>query len=436
MGAAESAFAAVKSRLPFERAELLRRAADGIRGRREEFIELLIAEAGKPVSLAEAEIARAEQTFLFAAREALEPAGSMILELGASAAGKGHTGSARRFPLGVILAITPFNFPLNLVAHKVAPALAAGNTVLLKPSPRTPLCSLLLGEIVTEAGFAPGELNVVPFDPSLVGALLDDRRVKMISFTGSAAIGWGLKTRATKQKVTLELGGNAAAIIHSDADWQSALGMLAASAFGYAGQSCISLQRLYVQRAIYDDFKSALVTHVRNNVIHGDPRRRDVIVGPLIDLAARDRVLLAWVDEAMKMGAKLLTDLHPGAADRCLPPIILEGMPAGAHVTDEEVFGPVVLLEPYDAFEEALEKVNASRYGLQATVFTRDLDLVQQAFETLEVGGVLINEAPSFRVENMPYGGVKDSGFGREGVAWAMEEMSELRALIVRNAAF
>jgi acyl-CoA reductase-like NAD-dependent aldehyde dehydrogenase len=318
---------------------------------------------------------------------------------------------------------------LNLVAHKIAPALATGNAVLLKPSPRTPLCALLLGEVLLEAGMPPGQVNAIPCDHELLPLLLADGRVKMISFTGSAAVGWDLKSRAGKAKVTLELGGNAAAIIHRDARWQERLGMLAAGAFGYAGQSCISLQRLYVQREIYSQFRDAFVAHVRDQLKSGDPRRRDVLVGPVIDDTARDRIL-AWVDEALKLGAKLLTELHPNAADRCLPPIILEGLPAGARITCAEVFGPVVALAPYERFEEALREVNASSYGLQAGVFTQDLNLAHQAFAALEVGGVLINQVPTFRVENMPYGGVKDSGAGREGIRSAMEDMTEPRTLI------
>jgi glyceraldehyde-3-phosphate dehydrogenase (NADP+) len=430
LDAAEAAGPIARNAAPFERAALLDRVADGIRRRAPEFTELIVTEAGKPVTLAEAEVARAEQTFRFAARAALEPPGHGTFEVDASAAGRGHTGLVRRFPLGIILAITPFNFPLNLVAHKLAPAIATGNTVLLKPSPRTPLSALLLGEVLLEAGMPPGQVNIVPCDHALLPVLLADGRVKMISFTGSAQVGWDLKNRAGKAKVTLELGGNAAAIVHRDARWRDRLGMFAAGAFGYAGQSCISLQRLYVQREVYADFKDAFVAHVRREVKSGDPRRRDVLVGPVIDAAARDRIL-GWVDEALKLGAKLLTDLHPNAGDTWLPPIILEGLPAGARITCEEVFGPVVALAPYETFEDALREVNASAFGLQAGIFTQDLNLAYQAFGALEVGGVLINQVPAFRVENMPYGGVKDSGAGREGVRSAMEDMTEPRTLII-----
>lgn len=427
---AQAAFAGpVRLQSAHERAEVLARAADGIARRAGEFADLIVAEAGKPITLAEAEVTRAQQTFRFASRAALDPPGSGAIQIDASPAGRGHVGSVRRFPLGIILAVTPFNFPLNLVAHKIAPALASGNSVLLKPSPRTPFCSLLLGETLLEAGMPSGQVNVNPGENAMVGRLLDDPRVKMLSFTGSASVGWDLKVRARKQKVALELGGNAAAIVHRDARWQDRLAMFAGGAFGYAGQSCISLQRLYVHQEIYAEFRAAFVDHVRTQVKHGDPRDRAVTVGPVIDAASRDRIL-AWVDEALKLGAKLLTDLHPNARDSVLPPIVLEGLPDAAAITCEEVFGPVVALAPYDDFDDAIRQVNASRYGLQAGVFTPDVSLINRAYEALEVGGVLVNQVPTFRVENMPYGGVKDSGYGREGVLSAMEEMSEPRTLI------
>lgn len=431
---AQAAFAGpVRRQSAEERAQVLARAADGIGRREREFATLIVAEAGKPITLAEAEVARAQQTFHFASRAALHPPGAGDLEIDASPAGRGHVGSVRRFPLGVILAVTPFNFPLNLVAHKIAPALASGNSALLKPSPRTPFCSLLLGEVLLEAGMPPGQVNVVPCENDMVGRMLDDPRVKMLSFTGSAAVGWDLKARAKKQRVALELGGNAAAIVHRDARWRDRLAMFAGGAFGYAGQSCISLQRLYVHREIYAEFRDAFVDYVRGEVKHGDPRDRAVSVGPLIDAASRDRIL-AWVDEAMERGAKRLTGLPPDARGLVLPPIVLEGLPAQAAITGEEVFGPVVALAPYDEFDDAIRQVNASRYGLQAGVFTEDLGLVNRAYDELEVGAVLVNQVPTFRVENMPYGGVKDSGFGREGVTYAMEEMTEPRALIVNRS--
>ena len=329
----------------------------------------------------------------------------------------------------MILAITPFNFPLNLVAHKLAPALAAGNAVLLKPSPRTPFSAHRLTELLLEAGMIPGQVCCALFDPGLIPGLLEDPRLRMVSFTGSAAVGWKLKAQAAKQKVTLELGGNAPAVICADADWRTAIPGLAAGAFGYAGQSCISVQRLLIEQPIYDEFKAAWLAHVRENVRHGDPHDRGVLVGPLIDRVSRDRVL-AWVDEALKSGAKLLTDLRPSLADPVLPPIVVEGVPSHVKLGCEEVFGPVVTLEAFDDFDDALFRVNTSPFGLQAGVYTNDARRAWRAFREIEAGAVLINQGPTFRTENMPYGGVKDSGFGREGLRRAMEDMTEERLLV------
>ena len=433
LDAAEAAFAVTRRQSAFERSSLLRRVAHRLADRAGELAERIIAEAGKPVTLAEAEVERARQTFLFAAEAARAGVrGDETLALDASPAGANHAGLVRRFPVGVILAITPFNFPLNLVAHKLAPALATGNTVLLKPSPRTPGPAFVLTEILLDAGMTPGQVNFVPAEPpGLLDPLLASGRVQMISFTGSVPVGWSLKARAGRARVTLELGGNAAVVIHADADWRAAMPLVAAGAFGYAGQSCISVQRILAHRSIYEAFKAALLAHVRDTIKAGDPRDRAVTVGPLIDPAARDRVL-AWTDAALKAGAKLLTDLHPGRADRVLPPILLEDAPADTEVSCGEAFGPVATLAAYDDFDDALDRVNASRFGLQAGVFTRDVRLAWRAFDRLEVGGVLVNQVPTWRVENMPYGGLKDSGFGREGVAYAMAEMTEPRALIFK----
>lgn len=433
LDAAEAAFETTRRQSAFDRSSLLLRVAHRIADRAGELAERIVVEAGKPVALAEAEVERTRQTFLFAAESARAGVrGDETLAMDASPAGANHAGLVRRFPVGVILGITPFNFPCNLVAHKLAPAIATGNTVLLKPSPRTPGPGFLLTEILLEAGMTPGQVNFVPAEPpGLLDPLLESGRIQMISFTGSAPVGWSLKSRAGRARVALELGGNAAAVVHGDADWRAAVPMIAAGAFGYAGQSCISVQRILVQRGIYEEFKAALVAHTREKVKAGDPRDRTVTLGPLIDPAARDRVL-AWTDEAMKGGAKLLTELHPRREDRVLPPILLEDVRDDAKVSCEEVFGPVAMLAAYDDFDEAIARVNASRYGLQAGVFTNNVRLAWRAYDRLEVGGVLINQVPTFRVENMPYGGVKDSGFGREGVAYAMEEMTEPRALIFK----
>ena len=429
LDAAELAFATTRRQQPFERVGVLQRAAELIRRHAAELANLIMLEAGKPIALAETEVARCILTFEFAAAEVLTQSNAGV-NLAASAVGRDCEGYVHRFPLGVILAISPFNFPINLVAHKIAPAIATGNTVILKPSPRTPSVALRLGELLLEAGMIPGQVNVLQFDPALVSQVLADRRVRMLSFTGSAAVGWKLKSQAAKQRVALELGGNAAAIVHSDADWRKAIPTLAAGAFNYAGQACISLQRLYVERSIFEDFKTAFVAYVRSSVKHGNPAERDVVIGPMVDRGARDRVL-AWTDEALKAGAKLLTDLRVGKDDTVIPAIVLDGLPAGVKMSCEEIFGPVVALEPYDKFADALVQVNGSAWGLQAGVFTQDVGRIYQAFRELEVGAVMINQGPTFRPENLPYGGVKDSGHGREGLRYAMEEMTEPRALVI-----
>ncbi len=424
-----AAFAVTRRQSPEERAALLERATELAKAREVELVALIVEEARKPLQLAVAEVARLQQTLTFAAEAALrdftEP-----LAMEASEAGKGHRGWTQRVPLGVVLGITPFNFPLNLVAHKIGPAVAAGNAIIIKPSPRTPRCAAALAAIFHEAGAIPGQVQSLEFPPEEVAGLLGDERIKMLSFTGSAAIGWMLKAQAVKQRVALELGGNAAAVLHRDARWGERLPMLASAAFGYAGQSCISVQRLIVHTEIYDEFRAAFVAYVREQVKTGDPCDPEVLVGPMIDSAAQARVL-RWIAEAQQSGAKLLTELR--VEGDTLWPVILEDVPAGAKVVAEEAFAPLVVLSRFADFDEALAQVNASRFGLQAGVFTEDAALARRAFEEIEAGAVLINQVPTFRVENMPYGGIKDSGFGREGVRYALEEMTELKTLIVND---
>ena len=414
---------------PVERSRLLRRIADAIGQRADEFVELLIAEAGKPVSLARIEVQRAQSTFELAAAEALRPNGHPI-EMGATPAGAGHSGLARRFPLGVILGITPFNFPLNLVAHKVAPCLATGNTMILKPAMKTPLCALLLGEVLAECEAPAGQVSFLPFGHQHVGPLLRDPRVKMLSFTGGVEVGWKLKSEAVKQKITLELGGNAACVVEPDSDWRRHAAKMAVGAFAYAGQSCISVQRIFVHESIYGEFREAFVAQVREKAVAGDPRDTKTLVGPMITKAALDNVV-AWIKDAVLRGAKLLTPLKVDG--QILHPVVLESVPREAAIACEEAFAPVVVLESYQTFADGLAAVNDSKFGLQAGVFTGDLAKVYQAYDALEVGGVLINQVPTFRTENMPYGGVKDSGFGREGVPYAMEDMTEIKSLIINE---
>lgn len=430
VAAAHAAFQKTRKTPAAARAEMLDAIGDLIARRRKEFVDVIIAEAGKPVAFAEAEVDRARMTFQFAAAQALADGGHG-LNMEASKPGAGHFGLVRRFPIGAILGITPFNFPLNLVAHKVAPCLATGNTMVLKPSPRTPLTALLLAGVLHEAGVPAGQVNVVPFEHGLVGGLLSDPRLKMLSFTGSAEVGWQLKTRAAKMKVALELGGNAAVVVEPDCDWNAAIPKIAAAAFGYAGQSCISVQRILVNREIFAPFRGALVSHIQEKIRSGDPSLRDTVVGPMIAAAAREKVL-RWIEEATGAGASLLTPVVTEGRS-LLGPVLLEDVPADCAVLREEAFAPLAVLQHYGTFEEALGLVNDSSFGLQAGIFTNSLPKALQAFEELEVGGVMINQVPTFRVENMPYGGVKESGVGREGVRYAMEEMTEPRSLVVNR---
>jgi len=426
---AEKSFTETRCTPSVDRSHLLLRIADTIGRRADEFVDLLIAEAGKPVTLAKIEVQRAQSTFALAAAAALEPNGHPI-EMGATPAGAGHVGSARRFPLGVILGITPFNFPLNLVAHKVAPCLATGNTMILKPAMKTPLCALLLGEVLAGCGAPVGQVTFLPFGHQHVSPLLRDARVKMLSFTGGVDVGWRLKGEAVKQKVTLELGGNAACLIEPDADWKKHAGKMAVGAFAYAGQSCISVQRIFAHEEIYGAFRQEFLSQVRTKAVTGDPRDGKVLVGPMITKDALEQVV-AWIREAESAGAKLLTPLK--IEGQVLHPVVLEDVPRDMPISCEEAFAPVVVLSSYQTFEGGLAAVNHSKFGLQAGVFTADIAKVYRAYDELEVGGVLINQVPTFRTENMPYGGVKDSGFGREGVRYAMEDMTELKSLVINE---
>jgi acyl-CoA reductase-like NAD-dependent aldehyde dehydrogenase len=408
------------------RYHLLQRIAGSLYDRREEFARLMTGEAGKPIADARREVTRAVQTFTVAAEEAKRIGGDVV-PLDWTPGTDSHLGILRRFPIGPILGITPFNFPLNLVAHKVAPALAAGNPILIKPAPQTPLTALLLGEIVLEAGCPPGGLNVLPCDNHVAERLVVDPRFKLLSFTGSAAVGWRLKEKCGKKKVVLELGGNAGVIIEPDADLDFAAQRCATGGFGYAGQTCISVQRILVHHSIADLFTTKLLLQVAR-LKNGDPTDEGTIVGPLIDQRAADRVE-AWIGEAVSQGARvLLGGKRMGAV---VEATVLSNVAPTMKVSCEEVFGPVVTVTPYRRFEEALEALNGSDYGLQAGVFTQDVNKVFQAFRQLEVGAVLANEIPTFRADHMPYGGVKDSGLGREGIKAAIEEMTEPRFLVL-----
>ncbi len=408
------------------RADALLKIAAALRARQEEVARTITAEAGKPITDSRREVARAIQTFSVAAEEAKRIPGE-IVPMDWMPGTESYLGIMRRFPIGPILGITPFNFPLNLVAHKVAPALAAGNPIVIKPAPQTPLTALLLGEIVLESGLPAGALSVIPCDNAVAERLVVDDRFKMLSFTGSAAVGWMLKGKAGKKRVTLELGGNAAVIVEPDADLDVAAQRCAVGGYTYAGQTCISVQRIFVHQSVLQPFTEKLLARVAALKV-GDPTKEDTVIGPLIDQAAAQRVE-AWIGEAVAQGGRLL--LGGKRSGSVVEATVLSEVTPTMKVSCQEIFGPVVTVSPYSRFEDALTAVNDSPYGLQAGVFTRDVGRIFHAFRNLEVGAVLANEIPTFRADHMPYGGVKDSGLGREGVRYAIEEMTEPRLLVL-----
>jgi acyl-CoA reductase-like NAD-dependent aldehyde dehydrogenase len=424
--AAVKAFGTTRRLPAFERQRVLRRISGLISERKEEFARTLAQEAGKPIKGARTEVERAIFTFNVAAEESTRIYGE-YLPLDWQEFTAGRWGIVRRFPLGPVAGITPFNFPINLVAHKVAPAIAAGCPMVLKPAPQTPLSSLLLAECVQHAGWPDGGFNVLPLSNDDAGVLVTDDRIKLISFTGSVPVGWDIKRRAGKKKVVLELGGNAAVIVHSDADLGYAVDRCVTGGFAYAGQTCISVQRILVEHSVYGRFTDLLVEGVKKLHV-GDPLDNSTDVGPLIRESDAIRTA-AWIDEALHAGARLLC----GGKRRGLivEPTILTGTKPDMKVNSQEVFGPVVTVEPYKDFDEALRRVNDSSFGLQAGVFTRDAKLLFQAYEELEVGGLIAGDIPSFRIDHMPYGGVKDSGLGREGLRYAIEEMTEPKLLVM-----
>src|ERR1700719_2615246 len=426
IAAAVKAFGTTRRLPAFERQRVLRRVAENIAQRKEEFAQTLAQEAGKPIKAARSEVERTIFTFNVAAEESTRIYGE-YLPLDWQEYTAGRWGMVRRFPLGAIAGITPFNFPLNLVAHKVAPAIAAGCPMVLKPAPQTPLCSLLLAECVQHAGWPDGGLNVLPLSNEDAGLLVSDDRIKLISFTGSVPVGWDIKRRAGKKKVVLELGGNAAVIVHSDADLAYAADRCVAGGFGYAGQTCISVQRILVEHSVYGRFTDLFVEGVKKLKI-GDPLDESTDVGPLIRESDAIRTT-AWIDEAVRAGARLLCG--GGRKNLIVEPTVLTGTKPDMKVNCQEVFGPVVTVEPYKDFDQALRQVNHSAYGMQAGIFTRDAKLMFQAYEELEVGGVIARDVPSFRIDQMPYGGVKDSGLGREGLRYAIEEMTEPKLMVM-----
>ncbi len=408
-----------------ERAAALDRAAKLVREQQEELALTIAAEAGKPLKTAQVEAARCVDTLTFSAVEARKLSGGTV-PMDASPAGAGKLGVMLRVPYGVVGAISPFNFPLNLVAHKLGPAIAAGNAVVLKPAGQTPTSALKLASILLEAGLPEGWLSVVPGSGSEVGnAIVEHELTRALTFTGSSKVGWGIRSKVPHKKVNLELGSNAPLIVHADGDWEAAADKAKLHAFSHAGQSCISIQRILVHEEVADAFSERLVANAQALRV-GDPLDPETDVGPLITPEDRDRVK-QWVEEAVEAGAELLSGGELVDEDRCLAPTILASPPHRAKVWCEEIFGPVATIDRYSDFGEALRLANDSKFGLQAGVFTRDLGRGLEAARSLEFGGVLINEVPTFRADQMPYGGVKDSGNTREGPAYAVLELTEER---------
>jgi len=398
---------------------------------RERFDELaysLCIEAGKPIRDARGETTRLIDTFRVAAEESVRIHGEQV-PLDITARARGYRGYYQRVPIGPCSFISPFNFPLNLAAHKVAPAIAAGCSFVLKPASLTPIGALLIGEVLAETDLPAGTFSILPCPREGAEQFTTDERLKLLSFTGSPQVGWDLKARAGKKKVVLELGGNAAAVVDRDWDVADAAARIIIGAFYQSGQSCISVQRILAHDDIYDALQKELVSRTEA-LVSGDPLNEDTFIGPIISVKEAERIE-AWIQRAVAAGAKLLTGGKRDGA--MLTPALLTDVPHSEPLYCEEVFGPVAVLSRFSDFDAALREVNDSRYGLQAGVFTRDLYKAQRAWDTLEVGGVVIGDVPSWRVDNMPYGGVKDSGLGREGIRWAIEDMTEIRLMVVRT---
>jgi acyl-CoA reductase-like NAD-dependent aldehyde dehydrogenase len=420
---AVSSFERTRKQNAGERARILLAAAAAIKARRDELITMIVREGGKPWKYAASEVDRAVNTMTFAGEEAKRFTGELIrLDTNDS----GRLGVARRFPLGPVLGITPFNFPLNLVCHKVAPALGAGNPIIVKPAPATPITSLLLGEILVEAGVGDA-MSVLLAPNDATERAVADPRVPVVTFTGSTPVGWHLKSLAPRARVTLELGGNAAAIVEPDADVAHAAARVTMGGYYQAGQSCVSVQRVLVHERIYDEFMDALLADVKG-LVTGNPMDQNTDVGPLIDAKALDRVD-AWVKEALAGGARALTGAERDG--RCYLPTVLVDVKPEMKVSCEEVFGPVITVQQYETFEQAVSIADDSPFGLQAGLFTNDVEKIFYAHRELRVGSLIHNDVSAFRADQMPYGGVKSSGVGKEGPRYAMEEMTELRLLVL-----
>lgn len=413
---------------PYERQRILYHCVDRFTERFEELALALCIEAGKPIRDSRGEVTRLVDTFRIAAEESVRINGE-VLNMEITPRARGYSGMTKRYPIGPCSFITPFNFPLNLVAHKVAPALAVGCPFVLKPASRTPVGALIIGEILAETSLPEGAFSVLPCTRDGAELFTTDERLKFLSFTGSPAVGWDLKARAGKKKVTLELGGNAACVIDEDADLEDAVDRIIFGAFYQSGQSCIGVQRILIHEKVYKKVKDLLVKKTKVLKM-GDPRDEETFIGPVISEAEAIR-LETWINEAVEAGGKLLCGGKRDGA--MLEATLLEDVPIDQKLCRLEAFGPVAVLASFSGFDEALETINESIYGLQAGIFTRDLYKVQKAWDELEVGGIIIGDIPSWRVDHMPYGGVKDSGLGREGIRYTMEEMSEIRLLVIRD---
>ena len=423
--AAEPAMAAMPGH---RRQEILNHCVKRFTERAEELAQSLCIEAGKPINDSRGEVARLIETFKIAAEEAVRFGGE-YMPLDRSARTTGYVSMTKRVPVGACSFISPFNFPLNLAAHKVAPAIAAGCPFILKPASLTPIGALIIGETLAECDMPEGAFSILPCRRDGARLFTEDERLKLLSFTGSPAVGWALKAKAGKKKVVLELGGNAACIVDNDSDLSDTVARIIIGAFYQSGQSCIGVQRILVHADIYDEFKEKLC-FATSTLQMGDPRKEEIFIGPMISEKEAER-LEGWINEATQRGAKILTGGKRQGA--MLEATLLEDVPQNAKLNQEEAFGPVAILSKFTDFKQALREVNDSRFGLQAGVFTRDIHKAHLAWDLLDVGGVVIGDIPSWRADQMPYGGVKDSGLGREGIIYAMEDMSEIRLMVLRQ---
>ena len=426
MAAAVEGFKITRKLPSHKRSQILENMIQLLKERFDEVVEAMILEGGKNRKTAVGETTRALETLKVSAEEA-KRIGGEIFSIDWTAAGENRQGFTRRMPVGPVLGICPFNYPVNLACHKIGPAIAAGNPLIIKPAEKTPLSSVILAEIVLEAGYPPQAFSMLNAWGRDTEMMVTDARIAMISFTGSASVGWMLRSKAGQKKVTLELGGNAGVIVHNDADLEMAAGQAAAGGFANAGQNCISVQRLLIQRDVFEEFTDLFVDGVKTLKV-GDPRDADIDVGPMISLRDAERAE-AWVSEARKAGASVL---YGGSREGTMfPPTVLTETAPNMRVNCDEVFAPVVTVSPYETWDDAVATINDSPYGLQAGVFTNDMKRIMDAWERIEVGGLQVNGVSTFRVDHMPYGGIKASGYGREGVKYAIEDMTELRLMVL-----